>query len=161
MNFELGYVGRIVLFLVLLFGGCYSEWASPAHFIESARRAELYAAGMRKLADMRAHEWEPRYCQQHYPGASTWAWEFCLTDWQRAHFGAPDAGERISIWKAAVNLMFRWPEDVEKHELRWRASSQLSHVPFQYGSQADLVDKLRALRAKKFADVRASVKGSE
>ena len=161
MNFKLGWIGRITLFFILLFGGCYSEWASPEHSLKSARRAELYAAGMRKLADMRAHEWEPRYCQQHYPGASTWAWEFCLAGWQRERFAIPNAKERIEIWAAAANLMFRWPEDVEKHELRWAASAQLRHCPLQYRDQADLVKQLRALKAKKFADVRASMEGVE
>ena len=68
MNFELGYVGRIVLFLVLLFGGCCTRTAV--------------------------------YIPQ-------------------------------------------------------------KHCPLIYKDQADLVRQLRALRAKKFADVRASVKGSE
>lgn len=155
MDFKLGFIGRIVLFFILLFGGCYNQ-------------ADV-DRGTPVMANIRAHDCNPYYVYAEYP--EIWPLvEDSAGLYTRIRYGgsgvitlgSPNGmlmtEASYPAWVYEETLRNRmWPEWIGRYILEKHLDYLLPHVPLEYDSQADLEAKLRALKAKKFADVRASI----
>ena len=127
---------RILMLVLVVFSmGCSSMmgvWSPVERYeeyltwIKMEGRPAVEVKGFEKIIDLRRHEWDMRYCQKTYLGATIWAWEQQSGQWKLGNFTfyEPTGNDKITVWVVCMKYMLAWPGLFEQEEIKW-LSTQL------------------------------------
>ena len=152
MNFKLNWRGRILLFLMFMLGGCTGGCYTQRDV----------DAGTRVYADIRAHDYNPRYVYTEYPELWPLVNNSAGLLYGTFALGSPNGmiiGEASHpAWVYEDTLRHRmYPEWIGRYIIENNLDLLQPHVPLTYIDDKDLVRQLRQLKQDHFADVRNMV----